>query len=131
PARRTRHRRAEEAALPATARTSPRHPHRPTHPASHRRQLALDNGIPAEKGIRAGRGRFTTCGPTLACSRASPVPIATDDCAMMPPHAAATGVPGHHERIYVATTATWRRPRQGHRDPVAALPARGVAAPPR
>src|SRR5437764_7191132 len=46
---------------------------------------------------------------------------------MMPPHAAATGLPGYHERVYVAATAAWRRPRQGHRDPVVAPPARSVA----
>src|SRR2546429_7454066 len=53
----------------------------------------------------------------------------TDNYAMMPPHAAATGVPGYHEHVCIAATAAWRRPRQGHRDPVVAPPARSVAAP--
>src|SRR5215475_4376052 len=50
---------------------------------------------------------------------------------MIPPHAAATGVPGHHEHVYAAATAARRRPRQGHRDPVLASPTHGVAAPTR
>jgi hypothetical protein len=54
--------------------------------------------------------------------RASLVPIVTDDYAMIPPHAAATGLPGHHERVYAPATAALRRPRQGRRNPGIAPP---------
>src|SRR5204863_7647735 len=60
-----------------------------------------------------------------------PYAIVTGDDAMMPPHAAATGVPGHHERVHAAATAARRRPRQRHRDPLAAPPTHRAAAPTR
>jgi hypothetical protein len=51
--------------------------------------------------------------------------------AMMPPHAPAIGVPGHHQRVRTPAAAARRRPGQGRRDPRPPPPARGATAPTR
>src|SRR3954452_1724174 len=43
--------------------------------------------------------------------------IAMGGYAMMPPHAPATAVPGHHQRVRAATATAGQRPGQGRRHP--------------
>jgi hypothetical protein len=62
---------------------------------------------------------------------ASSLLIVVDHCAMMLRHAAATGVPGHHQRVRIAATAARQRPGQRRRDLGVTSPARRAAAPTR
>jgi len=55
--------------------------------------------------------------------------IVADDYAMMPPYAAATGVPGHHQHVHAAAAAAGQRPGQRRGDSLVTPPARGTATP--
>src|SRR5947209_8312433 len=60
-----------------------------------------------------------------------PLLIVGGDYAMMPARAAATGLPGDHERVRAVTAAAGQRPEQGRGNPGPATSARGIAPPAR
>src|SRR5689334_21408175 len=57
--------------------------------------------------------------------------IVVGDYAMMSPHAAATGLPRHHQRVRAAATAATHRPEERRSDPRPPPPTRGPATPSR
>src|SRR2546429_5653437 len=83
--------------------------------------------VPAEYCIRPGRKHFRARLDLGLLAHVSSLLIAVGHCAMMSPHAAATGLPRHYQRVRAAAAAAAHRPREGRRDPRPPPPTRGTA----